>query len=38
MHDASPAMIILAWHLARGVIAIPKSTIEKEINENIKST
>lgn len=36
-HGVSAAQTIQAWHQARGVIAIPKSTIEKEIRENIAS-
>lgn len=33
-HDATPAQIILAWHLAMGNIVIPKSADERRMQEN----
>jgi D-xylose reductase len=34
-HDVTPAQIILAWHLARGVSVIPKSSSVARIRENL---
>lgn len=32
-HDATPAQVVLAWHMARGVIPIPKSSsLERQIS------
>ena len=33
-HGRSPAQVILAWHLALGIIAIPKSATPARIREN----
>ncbi len=33
-HDATPAQIIIAWHLAIGNVVIPKSVTESRIQEN----
>lgn len=35
---ATPAQVILSWHLARGFIAIPKSGTPERIRENLAST
>ncbi|WP_172120028.1 aldo/keto reductase [Actinomyces faecalis] len=37
-HSASPAQAILAWHVARGVTAIPKSSARARQEENLAST
>ncbi|WP_375430772.1 aldo/keto reductase [uncultured Friedmanniella sp.] len=34
-HDASPAQVILAWHLQRGYIVIPKSSRRERMAENL---
>lgn len=34
-HGASPAQVILAWHVARGVTAIPKSSTPARQQENL---
>ncbi|KAF7345406.1 Aldo/keto reductase [Mycena venus] len=34
-HKVTPTQIILAWHLARGVVAVPKSTNSERQKENI---
>ncbi|NUP75500.1 MAG: aldo/keto reductase [Sinomonas sp.] len=34
-HGASPAQIVLAWHLAKGTIVIPKSANPARIRENL---
>lgn len=32
-HDATPAQIVLAWHMSRGVVPIPKSaTFERQVH------
>jgi diketogulonate reductase-like aldo/keto reductase len=36
--DASPAQVVLAWHLALGNIVIPKSVTPERIAENFAST
>ena len=33
-HDVSPAQVVLAWHLAKGIVAIPKSVTPARIAEN----
>lgn len=33
-HDATPAQVIIAWHLAIGNVVIPKSVTESRIQEN----
>lgn len=37
-HGASPAQVILAWHLALGRIVIPKSATASRIAENLAAT
>ncbi|ABK01666.1 aldo/keto reductase [Arthrobacter sp. FB24] len=34
-YDATPAQIVLAWHLAQGTIVIPKSADSKRMRENL---
>lgn len=34
-HDATPAQVVLAWHLAHGTIVIPKTTSAKRMRENL---
>lgn len=34
-HGATPAQVILAWHLARGLIVIPKSSSPERLRENL---
>lgn len=34
-YKASPAQVVLAWHLARGTTAVPKSTSEAHQKENL---
>ena len=34
---ATPAQVILAWHLAKGIVAIPKSVTPSRIEENLAS-
>lgn len=33
-HNATPAQVVLAWHLAHGTVAIPKSVTPSRIEEN----
>ncbi|MEV7607237.1 aldo/keto reductase [Paenarthrobacter sp. NPDC089322] len=33
-HDATPAQVVIAWHLAIGNVVIPKSVTESRIQEN----
>jgi 2,5-diketo-D-gluconate reductase A len=33
-HGRTPAQVVLAWHLARGIVAIPKSAAPSRIAEN----
>ena len=33
-HGISPAQVVLAWHLAKGIVAIPKSVTPARIAEN----
>src|SRR5699024_8187136 len=35
--EASPAQVVLAWHLAHGIVAIPKSVTPSRIVENLES-
>jgi diketogulonate reductase-like aldo/keto reductase len=37
-HGATPAQIILAWHLAQGTIVIPKSANAARMRENLGAT
>lgn len=37
-HDATPAQVVLAWHLAQGRIVIPKSVDPDRLRENFEST
>lgn len=37
-HDATPGQVVLAWHIARGAIPIPKSSSEKRQVENLGAT
>lgn len=34
-HDATPAQVVLAWHLAEGIVALPKSVTPSRITENV---
>lgn len=34
-HGASPAQVVLAWHLAHGIVTIPKSVTPSRIVENL---
>jgi diketogulonate reductase-like aldo/keto reductase len=36
-YDATPTQIVLAWHLGRGNVVIPKSTRKERIRENLAS-
>ena len=36
-HGATPAQVVLAWHLAKGIVAIPKSVTPSRIEENLAS-
>jgi diketogulonate reductase-like aldo/keto reductase len=36
-HGATPAQIVLAWHLARGTVAIPKSSSTGRMRENLEA-
>jgi 2,5-diketo-D-gluconate reductase A len=38
VHDATPAQVVLAWHLALGNVVIPKSVTPARIAENFAST
>ncbi|WP_028280437.1 aldo/keto reductase [Arthrobacter sp. H5] len=33
-HNATPAQVVIAWHLALGIVVIPKSVTESRIVEN----
>lgn len=33
-HEATPAQVIIAWHLAHGIVAIPKSVTPERIVQN----
>jgi 2,5-diketo-D-gluconate reductase A len=33
-HQATPAQVVIAWHLAVGNVVIPKSVTESRIREN----
>ena len=37
-HDATPAQVVLAWHLAEGIVALPKSVTPSRSVENLEST
>ncbi|WP_309105789.1 aldo/keto reductase [Arthrobacter sp.] len=37
-HGATPAQIILAWHLAQGTVVIPKSANSARMRENLAAT
>ena len=37
-HGATPAQIVLAWHLAQGTIVIPKSADSARMRENLAAT
>ncbi len=37
-HDATPAQVTLAWHLAIGNVVIPKSVTPERIEENFRAT
>ena len=37
-HGATPAQVVLAWHLALGIVVIPKSVTAARIAENFAST
>lgn len=34
-YGVSPAQIVLAWHVARGVVAVPKSSNKERQKQNI---
>lgn len=34
-HEATPAQVVLAWHLAHGIVTIPKSVTPSRIMENL---
>lgn len=36
-HGATPAQVVLAWHLAHGIVTIPKSVTPSRIVENLAS-
>ncbi|MDO8150318.1 aldo/keto reductase [Isoptericola sp. b408] len=36
-HDATPAQVVLAWHLARDVVVIPKSVTPSRIASNLRA-
>ena len=36
-HDATPAQVVLAWHLAHGIVTIPKSVTPSRIVENLEA-
>lgn len=36
-HEISPAQVILAWHLSRGISVIPKSVNESRIKQNFEA-
>lgn len=35
VHDATPAQVVLAWHLAHDVVVIPKTTHQPRLAENL---
>ncbi|MGY5766487.1 aldo/keto reductase [Brachybacterium sp. DNPG3] len=37
-HDAAPAQVVIAWHLAKGFVVIPKSVTPERIAANLAST
>lgn len=37
-HDATPAQVVIAWHLAIGNVTIPKSVTPARVKENFAST
>lgn len=37
-HGATPAQVIIAWHLARGFVVLPKSVTPSRIVENFEAT
>src|SRR5690625_3972284 len=36
-HGATPAQVVLAWHLAHGIVTIPKSVTPSRIVENLEA-
>lgn len=36
-HDVSPAQVILAWHMAKGVVPLPRSKDPVRMRENLES-
>ena len=36
-HEATPAQVVLAWHLAEGIVVIPKSVTPERITENLQA-
>lgn len=38
IHDATPAQVIIAWHLAKGFVVLPKSVTPSRIAENFAAT
>ncbi len=34
-HGATPAQVVIAWHLARGLVVLPKSVTPSRIEENL---
>ena len=36
-HNATPAQVVLAWHMSRGVVPIPKSSSLERLASNLKS-
>jgi diketogulonate reductase-like aldo/keto reductase len=36
-HDATPAEVVLSWHLAHGIIAIPKSAHADRLRSNLRA-
>ena len=37
-HDATPAQVIIAWHLALGLVVLPKSVTPSRIRENLAAS
>lgn len=37
-HDATPAQVVIAWHLAHGIIVFPKSVTPERIKSNFAAT
>lgn len=37
-HDATPAQVVIAWHLALGLVVLPKSVTPSRIVENLAAT